>query len=390
LRPCPIVPSATRLVKRYVRCRSALADGESASEQAIVALDGRALTIVRTTDTPGGPRVLRPEAQRILDVLAGKPIDRVPRQELFFGNPAVEEHFIGRPVGSDLQARVELASALDWGWGPVGSFGQMLGSRHEFASDGTGHYAGGSELTREALDSWPEPDLEMYMERYLPPARLARSLGLLVQFFVLHCFHSAATGIGMERVCLMVYDQPELLADYMREVERRNRLMLQALLDAGEAPDVVIFDADCAFKNSMMVSPADYRRFTHEPTNATCELLQDASIPFMMHTDGKIDGVYPLWIEMGCAGAHGVEKQANELAEIKQRFGDRLTLFGNFDPGELAMGSAEDIRRDAAEMVRVGKRGGRYVAAVNTIVGPEAPVENYLAFIEGVDSAADY
>jgi hypothetical protein len=323
----------------------------------------------------------------MLDTLAGRPTDGVPRQELWFSNPEIETHFIGRPVGSAPTDRADLAVALGWGWMNAGSFGQMMGSRHEVASDGTGHYSGGSELTRESLEAWPEPDLEPYLERYLAGAMVAREAGLLAQFFLLHCFHSAATGIGMARVCLMVYDDAELLADYMAEVERRNRLMVRALLATDIPPDLIIFDSDCAFKNSMMVSPEDYRALIFEPTEATCALLREADIPIMVHTDGKIDGVYPVWLDMGCVAAHGVEKQANDLAEIKRRFGDRMTLFGNFDPVELALDAPADIRRAASEMVAVGAPGGRYVAAINTIVGPETPLDNYLAFIEGVEVA---
>ena len=132
--------------------------------------------------------------------------------------------------------------------------------------------------------------------------------------------------------------------------------------------------------------PGDCRALVFEPTDATCALLREADIPIMMHTDGKIDGVYPVWLDMGCVGAHGVEKQANDLADIKRRFGDRMTLFGNFDPVELALGGPEDIRRTASEMVRTGAPGGRYVAAVNTIVGAETPLKNFLAFIEGVEA----
>jgi len=64
--------------------------------------------------------------------------------------------------------------------------------------------------------------------------------------------------------------------------------------------------------------------------------------------------------------AHDVNKQANDLT------------------------NSGEIRRAAAEMVLVGKPGGRYVAAVNTIVGEEVPLENYLAFLESVADAGAY
>ena len=188
----------------------------------------------------------------------------------------------------------------------------------------------------------------------------------------------------------MVYDEPELLRGYMERIEEFNQCVLRAILETSVPPDFVIFDGDCAFKNALMVNPQVYRELIFEPTAATCRLCQDAVIPFLLHTDGRIDEVYPVWLELGFVGAHSVEKQANDLGEIKRRFGDRMTLIGNFDPVELALGDPDEIRGAAAKMVEVDKPGGRYVAAVNTIVGREVPLQNYLAFLDGVAEAGAY
>lgn len=335
-------------------------------------------------------RHLRPQATELLDVILGQPTERVPHFELFFNNPAIAEHFLGRPGSRESPERVAFAIAVGWGSVCAASFGLMHGRRSDVASDGTSHYAGGSPLTWQALENLTDPDLGPLIEQYVANAGEAHAEGMLAHAFVLHCFHSAATGIGLERLSLMVYDEPELLAAYMQRVEQFNQRVLRALLDTGVPPGFVIFDGDCAFKNALMVSPQIYRELIFEPTAATCRICRDAGIPFLLHTDGKIDEVYPVWLDLGCVGAHGVEKQANDLGEIKRRFGDRMTLFGNFDPVELALGRPEEIRRTAAEMVHVGKRGGRYVACVNTIVGEEVPLENYLAFLDGVAEADAY
>ncbi len=333
---------------------------------------------------------LLPQAQDLYAALTGQMPRRVPRQELFFDNPAIAHHFIGRDVRGDRLATMELAREIGWGMALATSWGVRIGARNEVASDGTSHYAGGSEVTWEDLDRMPEPDLARVAEDFAVNAEAIRAEGLLVHIFMLHCFHSAATGIGMERLCLMVYDQPDLLREYMRRVEDFNRRALQVVLDAGGVPDIAIFDADCAFKTACMVSPATYRDLIFEPTAATCAMLREAGIIVMMHTDGRIDDVYPVWLEMGLAGAHGVEAQANDLADVKARFGERMTLFGNFDPVVLATERPERIREMAREMVQVGKPGGRYVAAVNTIVGDNVPLENYLAYVSGADEAASY
>lgn len=333
---------------------------------------------------------LLPQAQDLYAALTGQMPSRVPRQELFFHNPTIARHFIGRDTHGDLRAEMELARKIGWGMARAISWGVRIGARHETASDGTTHYAGGSQITWEDLDRLARPDVGQIAEQYAANAEAIRAEGLLVHIFMLHCFHAAATGLGLERLSFMVYDDPELLREYMRRVEEFNRRVLEAVLATGIKPDVAIFDADCAFKTACMVNPTTYRELIYEPTRATCEMLREAGIIIMMHTDGRIDDVYPVWLEMGLAGAHGVEAQANDLGDVKARFGDRLTLFGNFDPVVLATGHPAQIRDLARKMVQIGKPGGRYVAAVNTIVGENVPLKNYLAFITGVEEGAEY
>ena len=333
---------------------------------------------------------LIPQAHNLRATLAGELTGEVPRQELWFKNPAIAAHFLGHPQGTDFAEQVQLGREIGWGMACAGSWGVRIGARNDIASDGTSHYSGGSEVTRDDLEAMTGPDLDALTSSYVERASLIRSQGLLVQIFILHCFHSAATGIGMERLCMMVYDQPDLLREYMHRVEALNRQALKAILDTGIVPDIAIFDSDCAFKTATMVSPEHYRDLILEPTSATAQVLHDAGITMLMHTDGRIDDVYPTWLEMGVVGAHGVEAQANDLADIKRRFGDRMTLFGNFDPVILATDRPERIRELAREMVTIGRPGGRYVAAVNTIVGEHVPLANYLAFIEGVQEAGSW
>lgn len=329
-----------------------------------------------------------PQAENLLRTIAGEETGWVPRQELFFNNPRIVQRVLGRPPVGDFREELDFACEIGWGSVRATSWGARIGARNETASDGTSHYAGGSAIEMSDLDQLRGPDLDLLASTYGERASLVRGEGLLVHLFMLHCFHSAATGLGMERLCLMVYDQPELLAEYMRRVEAINREALAAVLSTGIVPDIAIFDVDCSFKTAMMVSPAAYRELIFEPTAATARMLHDAAIIMLMHTDGRIDEVYPVWLEMGVAGAHGVEAQANDLGEVKALFGSRMTLFGNFDPVILATERPRAIRALAREMVETGRSGGRYVAAVNTIVGDHVPVENYLAMIEGVDEAA--
>jgi len=326
-----------------------------------------------------------PQAERLRKVIYGEIPDRVPNFEFFFDNPAIFEYYVGRPYTRQWPDQLDLALSIGWGACPVGHFGLILGYRSATASDGTDHYAGGTELTWKTLEEMQEPALEPLVEEVAAKNEQVHREGLMSYIWLLHCFHSAATGIGLGNFALLCYDDFDLVHAYMQRVERFNQRVLRALINAGALPDMVFFDADCAYKNGLMVRPEMYRALVYEATDQTLQILREQGRPYCFHSDGKMDDFYPILIEWGAAGAHSVEAQANDLGEIKARFGDKLALFGNLDPVFLARSTPEEVEAGAEQMIRVGAPGGRYGAAVNTIVADYVPLENYLAFQRAIE-----
>lgn len=330
------------------------------------------------------------QAERLRKMLFGEIPDRVPNYEFFFDNPAIFKHFVGREYTRTWPDQLDLALKIGWGAVVTDQFGLMLGYHSDVASDGTAHYSGGDGLTWQSLEEMAVPEIDERIEEVTRRVTQVRESGLMSVVFLLHCFHSAATGIGLERFAMLCYDDLPLVKAYMERIERFNRRVLAALIDAGSLPDIVFFDADCAYKNAMMVRPQMYRDLVFDPTDKTLQILRERGVPYCFHSDGKVDDIYPVWIDLGVWGAHGVEAQANDLAEVKSRFGDRIALFGNMDPVRLAWGTPEEVEQLAEQMVVAGKAGGRYAAAVNTIVSDYTPLENYLAFQRAIDRVGWY
>jgi len=173
-----------------------------------------------------------------------------------------------------------------------------------------------------------------------------------------------------------------VLHAYMDRVEAYNRRVLRFL--AGRDIDFVFIDGDCAYKNGLMVSPAQFRELWFERTRDTVAICRENGWPYGYHTDGKVDEIYPLLIELGFSATHGVEAAANDLADVKRRFGKDMTLIGNFDIVDLANRTPEEITAMTLRMLDAGTPGGRYIAACNTLPGDNIPLENMLAFRNAV------
>jgi len=314
--------------------------------------------------------------ERIMAAIKGLPTDEVPYQEIFFGHRGFAEHFGGTQDSAEAAARYLFNSGqcsylVGGFWWGAGEQGEVEGGEHR--------YAGGNMLTMKDVEAMQPPRVfEESILRLEESIAAARKYNLATHVFLMNSFHSCATTIGLENFCYAMFDAPEVIHAYMDKIEQYNRDTLMRLRDFDI--DFVFFDGDCAYKNGLMISPTDFRSFWFERTKKTLEVCQENGWPYCFHTDGKIDEVYPMLIELGFSATHGVEAACNNLADIKERFGDKITLIGNFDIVDLAFKTPAQIISMTKDMLEIGSKGGRYMAACNTMAKDDIPLENYLAF----------
>lgn len=319
----------------------------------------------------------------MLDALAGRPTPRVPFWEVWFGMDALAQSLLGRPMVTP-RDRCEVGKIL--GWDAIYAGGLDIGApiaEYETASDGTTHYVQRGLQMLEGLHERPLPDRQPALEAARAAVAEAHAHGLAAVLYVPWAFHRINAAIGLEAMSFAVYDNRDLLHDAFEWVEQRVRIGLREVaIPAGV--DFVLFDGDCAFKTGLMVRPNIFRELVFERTRETTAILREAGIPYTLHSDGKLDELIPMLIELGFSGVHGVEAQANDLGDIKARFGRDITLIGNMDVVQLTHSTVEQVRELTTAMLRTGSPGGRYIAAVNTSPLDYIPRENYLAFCETI------
>ena len=314
--------------------------------------------------------------ERILATFRGLPTDALPYQEIFFGNRAVSEHFGG--------PQKTIADAAGWISNSgqcsllVAGFWWCPGDVYKDTAGGEHRYAGGKQWTMDDVAAMKEPDIEQQFLQLGETVDAAKARNLACHIFIMNGFHSASTVMGLENLCYTIFDNPEVVHSYIKRVEIFNRKVLERL--AAFDIDFVFIDGDCAYKNGLMISPELFKEFWYEQTSLTIETCKNIGWPCCYHTDGKVDDVLPLLIELGICATHGIESAANDLAEIKQRYGDKITLIGNFDITELAWRNVDEIVSMTNKMLSIGAKDGRYIAACNTKVTDDIPLENYLAF----------
>jgi len=317
-----------------------------------------------------------------LRALRGEQVGCVPFWEVWFGMGQLGQRLADGKEG--IQAQVHVARQLGWDVVRLGGVNiNCPGGASGEASDGTSHYVQGGVTDWAAFEHAPWPDFGPQLAQIAPQIEEAHREGMAVVMYLPWAFHRLATAMGWEHFALKVYDDMPFLHRVFDWVEERIRAAVSEVVIPAR-PDFVLFDGDCAYKNGLMVRPETFRELTCERTRGTVELLREAAIPYTFHSDGKVDDFVPMLIELGFCGVHGIEAQANDLGDIKRRFGRDITLIGNMDVVFLSKGSIDEVRQATRRMLEVGSPGGRYIAACNTSPLDYIPQENYLAMAEEI------
>jgi uroporphyrinogen decarboxylase len=80
-----------------------------------------------------------------------------------------------------------------------------------------------------------------------------------------------------------------------------------------------------------------------------------------------------------------------DIYEVKERWGDQLTLIGNMDiAGPLAFGTPEDVIADTKEHLERLMPGGRYIAASSHSIVDDIPPANFRAMLDTIHEYGRY
>ncbi|MBL4701293.1 MAG: hypothetical protein JKX85_08540 [Phycisphaeraceae bacterium] len=321
------------------------------------------------------------ESQRLMNLLRGEQIDRPPLWEPWF----MMNDFMARRYGCK-GVTGYLKMAQDLGHAAVAITSpdtQVLFLSPHDPTEAGAYYAGGLLGQVEQLRERPEPDYALQLDQIMAERQAARDAGRACWLVIGWCFDRVAASMGLENFAMACYDDPNFIHEAMQWVELRNQHAVEQIISK-IMPDFVLYNGDCAYKTGPMINPQMIRTFCLEPTKKTVQMIRELEIPFAFHTDGKLDDIVPILLELDLCAVHGCEKQANDLGYLVDRFGSDIALCGNMDVVFLMHATPQQVREETRLMLQVGNPHGRFIAGCNTSPQDYLPEGNYIAFCEAI------
>ena len=157
--------------------------------------------------------------------------------------------------------------------------------------------------------------------------------------------------------------------------------------------DMISSFDDVAWQQGMMISPDLWRKHIapryERVLAAAKEIKKD--VFFFYHTEGNHQDILDDLISLGFHVINPVQPECMDVAEVKRKYGDRITLWGCLgQQGALSRGTPEEVREEVRQTMEGCKRGGRFVVGPGNVIMAGIPVENVKALLEAIDRYSTY
>jgi len=144
--------------------------------------------------------------------------------------------------------------------------------------------------------------------------------------------------------------------------------------------DGVITCGDMGSSTGPLASPQIYRRRVKPWHKAYVQELHELGLYVIKHCCGHVWDFLEDFIDIGYDAYEGIQASGGmDMKLLKERVGDRLTLWGGVWNEHLILGAPDDIRADARYAIKWGAPGGGFIYGASHSLAVGTKPENLMA-----------
>lgn len=149
--------------------------------------------------------------------------------------------------------------------------------------------------------------------------------------------------------------------------------------------DIIQLGGDLGSEESLLINPAIWRALFKPRLKKIIDSTKKDGVYFYLHSDGNIRSIIPDLIEAGITILNPVQPECIDPEEIKETYGDKITLDGTMSVQKLfPFATIHDIETETIKRIRsCGYNGGLILGPTNAFT-KDIPLENILFFYDFV------
>ena len=217
-----------------------------------------------------------------------------------------------------------------------------------------------------------------------------RQMDTFIPVTVYGPWESAWRHHGFEDSLMDLITEPEMMGEMFERITDLTIATVQKMLDIGCKPDAIWLTEDMGGTRTTLFSPKTYRELLFPCHKKLGDFLHAHDIYFFMHSCGYIEPLLPDLIEAGLNVIQALQANTGmHVADLKRKFGDRLTFFGNISEQSFKKGK-EAIEAELRDKIPAAMEGGGYIYHSDHSIPPEVTLETYLHAMKVLDEIGTY
>jgi uroporphyrinogen decarboxylase len=186
-------------------------------------------------------------------------------------------------------------------------------------------------------------------------------------------------------------DEPKLVERYMEATTDGVLSLLKAQIALGV--DGILGAEDWCYGGGPLFSPEMFRRFMAPQLRRIVNECHSHNIPYFKHLDGNTRVLIDILVdEVGIDGLHSIEPAAGmDIGWMKEKYGNRITLLGNIDCGQLlSFGTEEEVVEEVKNIIRTASPGGGHIFASSNSIHSGVSPQIFWTMIDAVKEYGRY
>ncbi len=200
-------------------------------------------------------------------------------------------------------------------------------------------------------------------------------------------FELSQAYLGMEKLLLSFYDNPELIKSLFDAILHAQMLFYERQLDAvGKYIQIVEIIDDLGSQNGPLISPNMYRTFLKPVHKKLVQFIKQKAprANVLIHSCGSVEAFIDDFIDIGIHILNPIQVRAKDMDpnKLREKYGDRICFEGGIDVQYTMRGSTEDVKREVRALKnKIGNKGG-YILAPSHNIEDEVPMKNVISLFE--------
>ncbi len=194
---------------------------------------------------------------------------------------------------------------------------------------------------------------------------------------------------GMEQSLEDLIENPGLADCILEHIHFIHEELIRRILRlVGDRSDMVYVAEDLGTQDSLLISPAVFRRLIKPRLARMIQLVHEFGLKVFHHNDGAIRPLIPDLIEIGIDILNPIQWRCRgmEREGLARDFGESLVFHGGIDnQTTLPFATEDEVRHEVATNISLFKRCKGYIVAPCHNIQPNTSTAKILALYEAVE-----